>query len=261
MTAPNVYSFDPQSGQLVGIGFADPDPLTPNGWLVPAHATTITPPDVPSGSVAAFRDGAWLVLKDHRGETWWMDGQSYTITALGDPATEGFSPDGPPETGQNETPVWEDDQWVIKVDRRGETWWADHDTPVLIDFLGDPADQDLVPNRPAPVVPEPEPEPEPEPVDPLSLALSKRQIIAALIEAGDMFERPELYEADAAIKAAIAQIPDPKQRALALNDWENVLTNYQREHPLFNDPAMLTAMDMTAEQVDALWTLASTLPR
>lgn len=162
MNAPTIYNYHPVTGEFLSTGLADPDPRIPNNWLIPANATTIAPPAPADGHTAAFINGAWVSLKDHRGETWWKDGQSYTITGLGDPSAEGFSPDGPPETGEHETAVWEDGEWAVYIDRRGETWWADHNTPVLVDFLGDPADHDLHPERPPYVEPDPEPDPEPE---------------------------------------------------------------------------------------------------
>lgn len=101
---------------------------------------------------------------------------------------------------------------------------------------------------------------EPEPVDPLTLPLTKRQIVGALIEGGDLFDRPELYDAEALVDTAIEQIADDKARALARNDWRNVLSNYLRDHPLFNDPDLMAAMSLTSNQIDALWTLGTQQP-
>lgn len=97
-------------------------------------------------------------------------------------------------------------------------------------------------------------EPEPEPIDPLTLTLSKRQINAALIVGGG------LTDPDPAIEAAISNITDPVERALAFNDWRHA-PYYERGHDLFSAPDLLAAMDMTPEQVDQLWALGTTLPR
>ena len=47
---------------------------------------------------------------------------------------------------------------------------------------------------------------------------------------------------------------------LARNDWRNVLSNYLRDHPLFNDPDLMAAMSLTSNQIDALWTLGTQQP-
>ncbi|MAN78375.1 MAG: hypothetical protein CML24_14605 [Rhizobiales bacterium] len=94
------------------------------------------------------------------------------------------------------------------------------------------------------------PEPvEPEPTDPLTLSLSKRQVNAALILAGHT-------DPDAFIETAIATITDDTARALALNDWR-FAPYYKREHPLLNDPDILTAAGFTPDDVDDLWAVAA----
>ncbi|MBN4095658.1 hypothetical protein [Methylobacterium sp. OT2] len=50
--------------------------------------------------------------------------------------------------------VWNGAGWTLTQDHRGETWFKDT-TPVLIDFLGDPAAQGMTPD--APPLPEPPP--------------------------------------------------------------------------------------------------------
>lgn len=49
-----IYNFHPISFALIGTGLADPDPLNEGGWLVPAFATGIDPPQVPEGQRAIF---------------------------------------------------------------------------------------------------------------------------------------------------------------------------------------------------------------
>lgn len=90
------------------------------------------------------------------------------------------------------------------------------------------------------------PPPDPSPLD---QTLTKRQVNTALILSGNT-------DPDGFIEAAIATIADDTQRALALNDWRYA-PYYERNHPLFNDPAMLAATNMTAQQVDDLWALAT----
>lgn len=49
-----IYHYDPATGVYTGTGLADPDPLDEGNWLVPAHATTRTPPPVQPGQRAVF---------------------------------------------------------------------------------------------------------------------------------------------------------------------------------------------------------------
>lgn len=93
--------------------------------------------------------------------------------------------------------------------------------------------------------------PPPPPVS--SINLSKRQITAALIMSG-------IIDVDGFISTALDAIDDPVGRALAVNDWSNA-PYYTRDHQLFNDPAVLGAVDLTPEQIDGLWMLAKDLPR
>ena len=96
-----VYSFHPQTGELVGQDVADPSPLEPGIWLVPAGATSATPPAPQAGKARVWNGSAWTLKPDHRGETWYggADGrQPTTISALGDPAADGLAPQPAPKT-------------------------------------------------------------------------------------------------------------------------------------------------------------------
>lgn len=56
-----IYHFDPYSGELLSQGVADPDPLNPGTWLIPANATTEVPPSCGPGERSVFAGGAWSV--------------------------------------------------------------------------------------------------------------------------------------------------------------------------------------------------------
>lgn len=84
MNLPPIYHYHPLTGEYFAPGSAYPDPMLRNpataepldetlqavaGWLVPAHATVIAPPDAAEGMVAVFSDKRWQLVPDHRGET------------------------------------------------------------------------------------------------------------------------------------------------------------------------------------------------
>lgn len=76
--------------------------------------------------------------------------------------------------------------------------------------------------------------------------ITRAQTIAALILAGK----------DGLVQPAIDAIEDPVQRKLAQNDWDNRLT-FQRSNPTLI--ALATAIGMTSEQLDQMFTLGATL--
>ena len=84
--------------------------------------------------------------------------------------------------------------------------------------------------------------------------LTKRQIKRALIDL-NITTDPDTF-----IRSIIAAIPDAKQKALALTDWDDA-PYYVRENPLFNDPGLLAFAKMTPQIVDAIWANAENQPK
>lgn len=63
-----VYSYNPTSGRFVGSENADPDPMVPGSWLIPANST----PDIPTnpvGTMWPYWNGEKWGLIDE-GNTW-----------------------------------------------------------------------------------------------------------------------------------------------------------------------------------------------
>jgi hypothetical protein len=55
----NIYHYHPQTGVLLGEDVADESPLEPGVWLIPAHATTITPPNAANDQQVVFIGDGW----------------------------------------------------------------------------------------------------------------------------------------------------------------------------------------------------------
>lgn len=50
----NIFHYDPVLLLFVGVGVADPDPMTEGDWLMPAHATSLVPPITTDGRLTRF---------------------------------------------------------------------------------------------------------------------------------------------------------------------------------------------------------------
>lgn len=92
----NIYHFHPTTGEFLGVGQADPDPMNEGEWLLPAFSTDEAPP-APEEKTAWLRKGfVWEAAPDHRGEVWWDEnGSPVTVTDLGDPADLGLTDEEP----------------------------------------------------------------------------------------------------------------------------------------------------------------------
>jgi hypothetical protein len=55
------YNYIADTGIFYSEGVADESPLEPGVFLIPAHATTVAPPEVTEPEIAVFKDGEWSV--------------------------------------------------------------------------------------------------------------------------------------------------------------------------------------------------------
>lgn len=108
----DIWHIDSATGELLGFGTAEADPVNPDNWLLPAGAVTFAPPSAVDGYARVFAAGSWMQARDHRGETWWTpEREAVVITQLGDPAVQGLVPVCPPP------PIAD-----RKAQRIGEAW-------------------------------------------------------------------------------------------------------------------------------------------
>jgi hypothetical protein len=57
----DIYSYHPVTGDFLGATKADPNPIVPGDWLIPAFATATVPPVVAEGEVIIWNGEAWSV--------------------------------------------------------------------------------------------------------------------------------------------------------------------------------------------------------
>lgn len=102
----DVYNFHPETGEYLGTSQADPNPVRPDNWLVPAFATRAPPPAAAKGFARVWTGGQWRQAPDHRGEQWWPKdaannlAPSVTIDYLGDPTEKDLTSVEPPAPPQ-----------------------------------------------------------------------------------------------------------------------------------------------------------------
>lgn len=109
--APAVCTYDPLTREFFTLIHADPSPLEPGVWLVPASAAIIEPPERTEGFAPVLSaDGStWNQVQDLRGQTAYnkTTAQPVEVTDLG-PLADGFTflvPVTPIDT-------WQADGWA-----------------------------------------------------------------------------------------------------------------------------------------------------
>lgn len=97
------HEFHPLTGEHIGSFKPQVDPLESKSerkivYCRPGrYVTDIAPPDAAPGKANVFAQGRWFQVSDHRGETWFDGDVAVVITAPGDPADLGLTPEAPPE--------------------------------------------------------------------------------------------------------------------------------------------------------------------
>lgn len=56
-----IWHYHRDTGALIGPGTADPNPVEPSQWLIPAHATATPPPTPAANEEVVWQDGGWVV--------------------------------------------------------------------------------------------------------------------------------------------------------------------------------------------------------
>jgi hypothetical protein len=81
----DIYNYDSKLHFYTGQSLADPSPVVDGGFIVPAFATNIAPPEAGAMEIAVFEDGAWQLVEDWRGIVLYstVDGREVHITDLG----------------------------------------------------------------------------------------------------------------------------------------------------------------------------------
>lgn len=123
----DIFNYHHLTGELLGIGLADDNPLEPKEPIIPGYATPEAPPQASERRVAVFRDatgavpqnwplGRWTLVPDYRGVVLYRtaDGSAFQFGAeysgLGD--LPPFLADEPRPSPAH---VWQNDEWTLDV--------------------------------------------------------------------------------------------------------------------------------------------------
>lgn len=108
-----VHQYDSLTGQYVSSRLADPDPVHPQGWLIPAFSTAVPLPARPRNTWPYFVDGQWVLKPDYRSIPLYSKatGEPTEITVVGvAPDDVGLTETAPP----SDECKWEDGKgWVV----------------------------------------------------------------------------------------------------------------------------------------------------
>ncbi|WHU88063.1 tail fiber assembly protein [Pantoea agglomerans] len=103
-----IYNFDAVSGEFTGSS----DEFLAQGVGLPANACITAPPATEAGRVVFYRDGNWLDVADHRGETVYSvtDGAAILIDVPGD-----YPADTTPLKPTTAWDKWDGEKWIADL--------------------------------------------------------------------------------------------------------------------------------------------------
>lgn len=79
-----IYNYHPTTGEFLNATLADPDPKNPSNFLIPAYATSKSPPIKKEGYALVYINDKWENLIDKRGKSYWNEkGELITISEIG----------------------------------------------------------------------------------------------------------------------------------------------------------------------------------
>jgi hypothetical protein len=80
----NIYHYSPVTGEYLGSGQADPDPIDIGNWLIPAYATNVAPLVKLPNKAVIWNNTKWKYVDDNRGKTFYNEfGEEIIIEDLG----------------------------------------------------------------------------------------------------------------------------------------------------------------------------------
>jgi len=107
-----IYNYNQKTKEYTVPGKASNNPRNPVNPLIPANATTESPPDVGVNEVAVFKDKKWKVEKDFRGKKFYLkdSGKEKIIKDIGEKTPVNAIETPPPQ--EFKKPVYQGNTWI-----------------------------------------------------------------------------------------------------------------------------------------------------
>jgi len=97
------------TGEFIGSGYADPDPMEPGNWLIPARAYLEQPPEPGANQSVIRASTGWELVADFRGLIYSIEnGSAVQHEELGE-LPHGFTHHPCPSADH----IWTDGQWLL----------------------------------------------------------------------------------------------------------------------------------------------------
>ena len=91
-----IYNYNKEYKYYINSGEADPSPLEPGVFLIPANATDIQPPDCSESEIQIFENDSWTVTTNHMGTYYSIETQQEFYNPDPSVLPEGFVKEAPP---------------------------------------------------------------------------------------------------------------------------------------------------------------------
>lgn len=109
-----IYNYHPEYKTFVSESFADPSPLDPPGvWLIPAHSTTVKPPDCEINEIQIFNGPSWDIIEDKRGIYYSIETQNIIENNNPIESPNNSTKEVPPEVPEGKKLKW-NNGWVLE---------------------------------------------------------------------------------------------------------------------------------------------------
>ena len=108
-----IYNYHPDYKYFYLESEADPSPLQPGVFLIPAHATDIEPPTCESNQIQIFNGTSWNIIEDRRGTYYSTQTQQVIENKNPLETPENSTKEVPPEVTEGYKLTW-NNGWVIE---------------------------------------------------------------------------------------------------------------------------------------------------
>jgi hypothetical protein len=108
-----IYNYHPDYKYFYCESEADPSPLEPGVFLIPAHATDIKPPTCELYQIQIFNETSWDIIEDKRGTYYSIQTQQVIENYNPLISPENATTQQPPEVTEGYKLTW-NDEWVLE---------------------------------------------------------------------------------------------------------------------------------------------------